>query len=165
MTMGLAHVRYYIKRGYVMNKLTPKEEMFCTLVAIEGMSQRQAYRKAYDTKASDEVVDVSASRLSKNPKLTLRLQELRTALVSPSIADRKERMELWSDIARDDEERTVDRLRATELLGKSQGDFIERTESMNLNFHAISPALMGASLEELEEMLAEVRRQKALLEE
>ena len=147
-----------------MDKLTPKEEMFCTLVAVEGMSQRQAYRKAYDTKASDEVVDVSASRLSKNPKLTLRLQELRTALVSPSIADRKERMELWSDIARDDEERTVDRLRATELLGKSQGDFIERTESMNLNFHAISPALMGASLEELEEMLAEVRRQKALLE-
>ena len=148
-----------------MDKLTPKEEMFCTLVAIEGMSQRQAYRKAYDTKASDEVVDVSASRLSKNPKLTLRLQELRTALVSPSIADRKERMELWSDIARDDEERTVDRLRATELLGKSQGDFIDRTESMNLNFHTISPALMGASLEELEEMLAEVRRQKALLEE
>ena len=147
-----------------MDKLTPKEEMFCTLVAVEGMSQRQAYREAYDTKASDEVVDVSASRLSKNPKLTLRLQELRTALVSPSIADRQERLELWSGIARDDEERTGDRLRATELLGKSQGDFIERTESMNLNFHTIPSALMGASIEELEEMLAEVRRQKRLLE-
>ena len=42
-------------------------------------------------------------------------------------------------------------------------DFIERTESMNLNFHAILPASMGASIEELEEMLAEVRSQKRLL--
>ena len=147
-----------------MDKLTLKEEMFCTLVAVEGMSQRQAYRKAYDTKASDEVVDVNASRLSKNTKITLRLQELRTSLISPSIADKQERLELWSGIARDDEERTGDRLRATELLGKSQGDFIERTESMNLNIHTIPPYLMGASLEELEEMLAEVRRQKRLLE-
>ena len=37
-------------------------------------------------------------------------------------------MELWSDIVRDGEEKTVDRLRATELLGKAQGDFVERTE-------------------------------------
>ena len=147
-----------------MDKLTPKEEMFCTLVAVEGMSQRQAYRKAYGTKATDQSVDVSASRLSRKAKILLRFEELRTSLASLSIADRKERMELWSGIARDDEERTVDRLRATELLGKSQGDFIERTESMNLNVHTISPALMGASLEELEEMLAEVRRQKRLLE-
>jgi hypothetical protein len=108
-------------------------------------------------------VDVSASRLSKNPKTTLRFEELRMTLSSPSIADRQERLELWSGIARDDEERTVDRLRATELLGKSQGDFIERTESMNLNVHTIPPYLMGASLEELEEMLAEVRRQKRLV--
>ena len=95
---------------------------------------------------------------------TLRFEELRMTLASPSIADRQERLELWSGIARDDEERTVDRLRATELLGKSQGDFIERTESMNLNVHTIPPYLMGASVEELEEMLAEVRRQKRLLE-
>ena len=128
------------------------------------MSQRQAYRRAYGAKTTDQSVDVSASRLSNKAKVLLRSQELRNALVSPSIADRKERMEIWSDIARDDEKRTGDRLRATELLGKSQGDFIERTESMNLNVHAISPALMGASLEELEEMLAEVRRQKRVLE-
>ena len=127
------------------------------------MSQRQAYRRAYGAKTTDQSVDVSASRLSNKAKVLLRSQELRTALVSPSIADRKERMEMWSDIARDDEERTGDRLRATELLGKSQGDFIERTESMNLNFHAIPPVLMGASLEELEEMLAGVRRQKRVL--
>ena len=45
-------------------------------------------------------------------------------------------MELWSDITRDGGEKTADRLRATELLGKAQGDFVERTESKNLNLHA-----------------------------
>ena len=47
---------------------------------------------------------------------------------------------MWSDIARGDEERTVDSLRATELPDKSQGDFIERVELMNLNsmlFHRV----------------------------
>jgi hypothetical protein len=86
---------------------------------VEGLSQRQAYREAYDTNTSDEVVDVAGSRLSKKAKVQLRSQELRTALVSPSIADRKERMELWSDIARNCGEKTADRLRATELLGKA----------------------------------------------
>ena len=148
-----------------MDKLTPKEEMFCTLVAVEGMSQRQAYRKAYDTKASDEVVDVSASRLSKNPKLTLRLQELRTALVSPSIAGRKERMEMWSDIARDDEEKTGDLLRATELPGKSQGDFIERTENKKLNVYAQLDRLAVLTNEQIDELLAIVEdKKKALLD-
>jgi hypothetical protein len=50
---------------------------------------------------------------------TLRLQELRTALVFPSIVDRHERMEMWSDISSDGEEKTGDRLRATELLGNA----------------------------------------------
>ena len=148
-----------------MDKLTPKEEMFCTLVAVEGMSQRQAYREAYDTKATDQSVDVAASRLSKKAKVLLRLQELRTALVSPSIADRKERMELWSDIARDDEEKTGDRLRATELLGKSQGDFIERTENKNLNVYAQLDRLEVLTNEQIDELLAIVEeKRKALLE-
>jgi len=39
-----------------MDKLTPKEEMFCSLVAIESMSQRQTYREAYGTKTTDQSV-------------------------------------------------------------------------------------------------------------
>ena len=49
---------------------------------------------------------------------------------------RQQVLDLWSDIARNDEEKTGDRLRATELLGESQGDFSERTENKNLNVHA-----------------------------
>jgi phage terminase small subunit len=137
-----------------MDKLTQKEELFCTLVVVEGLSQRQAYRETYVTNASDEVVDVAASRLSKKAKVRLRSEELRTALVSPSIADRKERIELWSDIARDGGEKTADRLRATELLGKAQGDFIERTENKNLNVHAQLDRLEVLTDDQIDELLA-----------
>ena len=148
-----------------MDKLTQKEELFCTLVVVEGLSQRQAYRETYVTNASDEVVDVAASRLSKKAKVRLRSEELRTALVSPSIADRKERIELWSDIARDGGEKTADRLRATELLGKAQGDFIERTENKNLNVHAQLDRLEVLTNEQIDELLAIVEgKRKALLE-
>ena len=146
-----------------MDKLTPKEELFCTLVVVEGLSQRQAYREAYDTNASDEVVDVAGSRLSKKAKVQLRSQELRTALVSPSIADRKERMEMWSDIARDGGEKTADRLRATELLGKAQGDFIERTENKNLNVHARIDRLEVLTDKQIDELLAIVEDKKKIL--
>ena len=74
-------------------------------------------------------------------------------------------MELWSDIARDDEEKTGDRLRATELLGKSQGDFIERTENKNLNVYAKLDRLEVLTDEQIDELLVIVEeKRKALLE-
>ena len=42
--------------------------------------------------------------------------------------DRESRQEFWTMIALDKEERTDTRLRASELLGKSEGDFIDRHE-------------------------------------
>ena len=74
-------------------------------------------------------------------------------------------MEMWSDIARDDEEKTGDLLRATELPGKSQGDFIERTENKKLNVYAQLDRLAVLTNEQIDELLAivEVKR-RALLE-
>ena len=54
-----------------MDKLTPKQELFVQGI-ISGLSQRQAYRQAYKAeKMTDVAVDVQASKLLKNPKITL----------------------------------------------------------------------------------------------
>lgn len=59
-----------------MDKLTPKQELFVQGI-ISGLSQRQAYRKAYKAeKMSDETVDSKASELLKNGKVTVRYREL-----------------------------------------------------------------------------------------
>lgn len=59
-----------------MDKLTPKQELFVQGI-ISGLSQRQAYRQAYKAeKMSDETVDVRASKLLKEYKVSTRYREL-----------------------------------------------------------------------------------------
>ena len=57
------------------SKLTMKQAKFVKGIA-EGKQQREAYKEAYDTKGTKEVVDVQASQLMDNPKIQTALQEL-----------------------------------------------------------------------------------------
>lgn len=60
--------------------LTQKQELFCQAV-FAGKPQNMAYRESYDAAAmSDNAVSVEASRLMDNPKIALRIQELRDDL-------------------------------------------------------------------------------------
>ena len=67
--------------------LTAKQKNFAQLV-FQGYSQYDAYATAYNSHATRNAVDVSASRLANNPKITLRIQELRSHVVAPLVADR-----------------------------------------------------------------------------
>ena len=56
--------------------LTIKQEIFVQRL-IEGYSQREAYKFAYNCeKMKDTTIDVEASKLLANPKVSLRYQEL-----------------------------------------------------------------------------------------
>lgn len=56
--------------------LTAKQEIFVQRL-IEGYSQREAYKFAYNCeKMKDESIDIEASKLFNNPKISLRYQEL-----------------------------------------------------------------------------------------
>ena len=48
--------------------------------------------------------------------------------LAPTIASRQERQEFWTSVLRNENEAMKDRLKAAELLGKSEGDFLERVE-------------------------------------
>ena len=59
-----------------MSKLTTKQELFVQNL-VAGQSQRQAYKSAYNTdRMSEQAIDVQASKLIKDPKVTLRYREL-----------------------------------------------------------------------------------------
>lgn len=67
--------------------LTQKQEKYVQGL-IAGMSQREAYRAAYDAQSmGDNAVDVAASRLLKNPKVSLRYEELRRESEAKSGSD------------------------------------------------------------------------------
>lgn len=69
--------------------LTSKQEHFCQCIA-DGMTQADAYRAAYDaSKMSAGALHVEASKLLDNPKLSLRVQELKAKLASKALWTRE----------------------------------------------------------------------------
>ena len=60
--------------------LTTKQEIFVQRL-IEGNSQREAYKFAYNCEnMKDESIDVEASKLLSNPKVSIRYEELKNEL-------------------------------------------------------------------------------------
>lgn len=57
-------------------KLTAKQEAFCQAIA-EGKTQIDAHTSAYPNNMTREQRDVQANKLLKNPKISLRIAELK----------------------------------------------------------------------------------------
>lgn len=109
--------------------LTAKQEQFVQGI-IEGMSQADAYRAAYSTKKmSDNAIYVEASRLMENPNISLRLQELREKLASPSIMTAKARLEWLTTLILSEAETTADKLRAADIMNKMTGEYVQKIEA------------------------------------
>lgn len=79
-----------------------------------------------------------------NPRIIAVIRARENERNAEAIATREERQKLFTEIMRDRDENTKDRLRACELLGKSEGDFIERQEVTGKNG---APLLPGEPLE------------------
>lgn len=60
------------------------------------------------------------------PKVAAAIRDRQKRTMDPMIADRIERQKFWSDTMRDERLPLADRLRASEMLGKSEVDFSER---------------------------------------
>ena len=72
--------------------------------------------------------DVAGCKLLRIPKVLLMIQDREKIDSEMRIADREERQIFWTSLMREGNEKTPDRVRASELLGKSQADFIDRSE-------------------------------------
>ena len=126
--------------------LTAKQEQFVKNI-IDGMSQADAYRNAYDTsRMADKTIHEKASRLMADGKVKARLQELREQMVAPTIMTAKERLEYLTRVIKGEEpERVVQfvegqkfeeevppsiktRLNALDIMNKMQGEYTTKIE-------------------------------------
>ena len=68
----------------------------------------------------------------KKPRLAAAIKAREDKRLSKTIATREERQQFWTSILRDeitkDPQDMKDRLKASELLGKSEGDFLDRIQ-------------------------------------
>lgn len=106
--------------------LTAKQEQFVQNI-IQGMSQADAYRSAYETKRmSDNAIYREASLLVDNPKVAKRLSELRNELAKPSIKTAQERMEWLTQLIDNEEEGTSEKLKAIDIMNKMDGLYVQK---------------------------------------
>jgi phage terminase small subunit len=106
--------------------LTAKQEKFVMNI-IDGMSQADAYRSAYDSKKmSDNAIYREASLLMSRPKIAQRVKELRDQMAEEDIMTAKERLRWLSQIIKSDEETTADKLKASDQMNKMQGEYVQK---------------------------------------
>ncbi len=106
--------------------LTAKQELFAQKI-VEGMSQADAYRSAYNCKRyTDKTVWEAASRLMADSKVSARVQELRDKVSMKSIMTAQERMEWLTRLIQDDEVTISDKLKASDQMNKMQGEYIQK---------------------------------------
>jgi phage terminase small subunit len=108
--------------------LTEKQRRFCEAYSSNGGNAVDAARTAGYGKPHPQGVQ----NLQK-PTIASALEKLRASTTSAAIATREERQAMWTELMRSQEIDIKDRLKASELLGKSQADFIERKEITGAN--------------------------------
>ena len=120
-----------------LNELTTKQEKFIQNI-VSGMSQRQAYKEAFNVDYDDNAIDVNACKLFNETKIQLRYKELLEEIKDAAIMTAKERMiwltEVVKDIQKekgytmfgDEYEKTANfknKLNAIDILNKMSGEY------------------------------------------
>lgn len=103
--------------------LTEKQRRFVEAYASNGGNALAAAREAGYKNPHPE-----GARLLQSATIQAALERLRQVETDQAVATRTTRQAWWSSVMQDENASLRDRLRASELLGKSQGDFLDRVE-------------------------------------
>ena len=103
--------------------LTSKQKKF--VEAYSGNATEAALKAGY---SKDTAYSIGQENLKK-PDIIKAIKEREKQNIDSLIAVREERLKFWTQVMRDNLNEMKDRLRASELLGKASGDFIEKIEA------------------------------------
>ena len=70
----------------------------------------------------------AGTRCLKNSEISRAIQERRALELKPLIATRQDRQKFWTDVMLNEDEDMKNRLKSSELLGKSEGDFLDKIQ-------------------------------------
>lgn len=105
------------------------------MVALRKLTRKwELFVAAYDGdigKAADSAgLNRSYARrlMVTNPNIMAHIRARQDEENAPLIATRQDRQRFWTETMKSDEESMRDRLKASELLGKSEADFTEKVD-------------------------------------
>ena len=109
-------------KGKGRHRLTAKQEAFARLVAIHGVTQREAYIAAYRTDGMKPAsISAEASRVAGHAGIAARIEALRAEMVQVDLHDRAETQSFVLKGLKQlalDADTSASKVRAYELLGK-----------------------------------------------
>lgn len=128
--------------------LNVQQERFIQNI-VKGMSQREAYKEAYNATYDNNAIDVNASKLFNEAKVQLRYKELLQELEDKSIMSAKERMKWLTEVVKNIQKEDIytvnsdgenvlvssrnadlnTKLKAIETLNKMSGEYITKIEA------------------------------------
>ena len=101
--------------------LTARQRRF--VEAYDGNASEAARQAGYSPKWADKF---GPNLIGKNREIAAAIREREEKRVNSLILSREERQIFWSNVVRDPDEDMKNRLKASELLGRSEGDYLER---------------------------------------
>ena len=128
------------------DKLTVKQLRF--VESYDGNATAAAIAAGYSAKTACFIGNENL----RKPNIIKAIKAREAKKVKPHIASREDRQKFWTETMRDMTADLKNRLRASELLGKSEADFIERIEA-NIN---ISPKAVLSEAEKRRKEVGEV---------
>ena len=103
--------------------MTTRQEKFVEFYSACGNASEAARKAGYKTKSN-----VIGAELLANPSIKAKIREKNKNNSKATIASGKELKEFWTKMLQDKKEDPKNRLKASELLGKTKGLFLDRVQ-------------------------------------
>ena len=102
--------------------MTLKQKQFIEEYLVDMNATQAAIRAGYSAKTAYSI----GQRLLKNVEVSQTISSAMTERRNKLIATREQRQAFWSSVMNDTDEDMRNRLKASELLGKSEQDFTDK---------------------------------------
>ena len=127
--------------------LSPKQKAFCEYYASTGNATESALKAGYSKRTARSIAAENLTKLDIQDYL----RELNLQIKDKRIADIKEVQQMWTAVLRDANEKTADRLKASEYIAKMNGAFLDKVE-VKAEVKKEDP-LEGLTTEELRQLI------------
>lgn len=122
-------------------KLTPKQQAFADYYIQTG-NATESYKKAYESCKKDETARANASRMLTNANVVAYIEEKQKELESSRMADITEVREFWTEAMRNPDNSMKDRLKASEMIARTSGAFLDKVEMKTTGEQTITVTIM-----------------------
>lgn len=120
--------------------LSPQQEEFAKCIALEGMSQYDAFKAAYKHDGyTDKSIYEKASHIAKTDKIRARIAELRKETDTPRVMSAQKRKERLTEIINTSPDNN-EQMKAIDLLNKMDGEYTTKIEG-NININKLEDLL------------------------